>query len=104
PLLVLALARPDVTETFPDLWADRGVRHIKLEGLTPDASERLATNVLGERATPEIIAELIERSGGNAFYLEELIRAVAEGTREALPETVLAMVEARLAAMEPPAR
>jgi hypothetical protein len=32
---------------------------------------------------------------GNAFFLEELIRAVAEGRADALPETVLAMVEAR---------
>ncbi|HSK00218.1 MAG TPA: hypothetical protein VK932_03215, partial [Kofleriaceae bacterium] len=32
----------------------------------------------------------------NAFYLEELIRAVAEGKDRALPDTVLAMVETRL--------
>ena len=40
---------------------------------------------------------LVNRAEGNAFYLEELIRAVAEGKDAALPETVLAMVETRLA-------
>src|SRR5262249_35770544 len=42
---------------------------------------------------------------GNAFFLEELIRAVAEGARgDALPPTVLAMVQARLEELEPGAR
>jgi tetratricopeptide (TPR) repeat protein len=36
------------------------------------------------------------RAGGNAFYLEELMRAVAAGDRDRFPETMLAMVEARL--------
>src|SRR6185436_8473299 len=39
-----------------------------------------------------------------AFFLEELIRAVAEGKGAALPETVLAMVEARLEGLEAEAR
>lgn len=43
------------------------------------------------------------RSEGNAFYLEELIRAVAEG-QSALPDTVVGMVQSRLAALEPDAR
>src|SRR5262249_34071490 len=37
-----------------------------------------------------------ERAAGNALYLEELIRAVAEGHGDALPETVVAMVGSRL--------
>src|SRR5918996_303110 len=39
---------------------------------------------------------LVAQADGNAFYLEELIRAVGEGKDHALPETVLAMVETRL--------
>jgi len=38
----------------------------------------------------------VAQAEGNPFYLEELIRAVAERRGEALPETVVAMVQARL--------
>ncbi len=41
------------------------------------------------------------RADGNAFYLEELIRATAAGRADALPDSVLAMVQARLDAEGP---
>ncbi len=41
------------------------------------------------------------RPTGNAFYLEELIRAVGEGKEGALPETVLSMAQARLEGLTP---
>ena len=43
-----------------------------------------------------LLARLVERADGNAFYLEELIRATAAGRADALPDSVLAMVQARL--------
>ncbi len=56
----------------------------------------------------DVASALAERSGGNAFYLEELIRHVARlgmpSAGDPLPQTVLAMVEARLGALEPEAR
>jgi tetratricopeptide (TPR) repeat protein len=54
-----------------------------------------------------MILRIVDRAAGNAFYLEELMRAAAESRRDddvSLPETVLAMVQARLEAMEPEAR
>ncbi|WP_437815179.1 serine/threonine-protein kinase [Sorangium sp. So ce1078] len=101
PLFVMALARPEVCERFPRLWADRSIR---LGPLPPRAAERLVRHALGDAASAPQVAALVERAAGNAFYLEELIRAVAEGQGEALPETVLAMVQARLAALAPAAR
>ena len=54
-------------------------------------------------STPSEVAErLVEQANGNVFYLEELIRATAEG-RDA-PPTVVAMVHSRLSALEPRAR
>jgi tetratricopeptide (TPR) repeat protein len=51
------------------------------------------------------VARLAEQAGGNTFYLEELIRAVAEGRpRDELPPTVLAMVQTRLEALPAEAR
>jgi tetratricopeptide (TPR) repeat protein len=106
PLFVLALARPEVHELFPRLWAERDLAEIRLGELGRRAAEKLARQVLGDLVDGEVIARIVERAAGNAFYLEELIRAAAEGRGAdgALPETVLAMVQARLETMEPEAR
>jgi eukaryotic-like serine/threonine-protein kinase len=104
PFLLLGLSRPEIHESFPRLWAERGLQEVRLKGLTRKASERLVRQVLGDRVGRETIERLVAQAEGHAFYLEELIRAVAEGKGAALPETVLAMVEARLRGLEPGAR
>ncbi|UQA55412.1 protein kinase domain-containing protein [Polyangium aurulentum] len=104
PLFVLATARPDVYERFPRLWQERDFHEVRLGDLPRRASERLVRFMLGEDADPEVVERVVAQAGGNAFYLEELIRVVAEGRRGALPTTVLAMVLARLEAIEPEAR
>ncbi|WP_437319131.1 protein kinase domain-containing protein [Sorangium sp. So ce385] len=104
PFMVLALGRPEVREMFPKLWAGRGVQEIELTGLSRRASERLVRQALGNAAGEEVVATLVERADGNAFFLEEQIRAAADGRGAALPETVLAMVQARLEALDPEAR
>ena len=104
PWMVLALARPEVHELFPNLWTARGVQEIRLKELTGKASERLIRQVLGSAVGVDTVERLVAQADGHAFFLEELIRAVAEGKGTALPETVLAMVEARLEGLEPEAR
>src|SRR5262249_27654107 len=51
--MVLALARPEVHDHFPQLWVERGVQEIRLTRLTRKASERLARQVLGDGVSPE---------------------------------------------------
>jgi hypothetical protein len=104
PLFVLALGRPEVAEVFPRLWADRGVQQIHLRELGRRGSEQLVREVLGADADAAVVQRLVEVAGGNPFYLEELMRAAAAGGADDFPETVLAMVEARLAALDPAAR
>ncbi|XYI02491.1 protein kinase domain-containing protein [Sorangium sp. So ce1128] len=104
PYAVLAFARPEVHEVFPRLWAERGHSELRLRELPARAAEQLVQSALGASLAPEEVSALVQRAGGNAFYLEELIRARAEGRGRALPETVLGMVEARLAALGPEAR
>jgi tetratricopeptide (TPR) repeat protein len=104
PLLVLGLGRPSVHDAFPRLWAERQLVPLPLTELTPRAAERLVRDALGPRADDgALVNRVVERAGGNAFYLEELIRSVASGAED-LPESVLAMVEARLAGLETEAR
>jgi eukaryotic-like serine/threonine-protein kinase len=104
PLLVVALARTEVHQVFPKLWAERGLQEIRLGALTKRSSERLVRQILGNDAGDAIVARLLERAEGNAFYLEELVRAAASGKGAELPETVLAMVQARLEGLEAEAR
>ena len=102
--VTLALARPGVHELFPKLWADREVLEVRLGELSRRAAERLVRYFLGDTTSDAEIQKLLDRASGNAFYLEEMIRAVAEGRGDDMPETVLGMVEARLLALEPEAR
>lgn len=131
PFMVLAVARGEVHETFPNLWDQRSLQEIRLGPLVRRAGERLVREVLGEGVDPALCARLLDRAAGNVFYLEELIRAYAEGTGMvqprtgttlpsaatptevtalpaidpwSLPGTVLAMVEARLGRLDPMAR
>jgi tetratricopeptide (TPR) repeat protein len=102
-LMVLALAQPDVTSLFPKLWAGHAMTEMRLGELSRSASEKLVRQVLGAAAADATVARIVEQAGGNAFYLEELLRSLAEGDAEP-PPTVLAMVEARLAALDPETR
>ena len=99
PFMVLALARPEVRDLFPRLWAERNMLELRLDALSRRACERLARHVLGAGVPAETVSKLVTQSDGNAFYLEELIRTVAAGRGNVLPETVLAMVQARLEAL-----
>ncbi|WP_437675560.1 serine/threonine-protein kinase [Sorangium sp. So ce131] len=104
PLLVVGFARPEVDELFPRLWADAGATAMRLGALPPRACERLVREALGAAADEATVARLVARAAGNAFFLEELVRAVAEGRGDDLPDTVLAMVESRLEALAPEER
>jgi tetratricopeptide (TPR) repeat protein len=104
PFLVVALARTEVHQIFPKLWSERGLQEIRLGALTKRSSERLVRQILGGDASDAVVARLLERAEGNAFYLEELVRASASGKGAELPETVLAMVQARLEGLEAEAR
>jgi tetratricopeptide (TPR) repeat protein len=98
PFVVLGLARPEVYDIFPDLWSRRDVHHVRLGPLPRRAAEELCTRTLGSVSGSDVAA-LVGRAAGNAFYLEELIRAYASKGSVELPETVIGMVAERLAAL-----
>ncbi len=102
--MILGLGRPEVHERFPRLWAEHQVAEIRLGGLTPEASAQLVSDALGDAVAPATTAWLVEQSDGHPLYLEELIRAAARGAGEPRPETVQAMIEARLERLDPEAR
>src|SRR6185295_8443805 len=75
PLLVLAVARPEVLDLFPKLWEERGRQDLRLGALAPKAAARLARAALPD-APPEWIDRAVTLAGGNPFYLEEVLRAL----------------------------
>jgi eukaryotic-like serine/threonine-protein kinase len=93
PLMVLALARPDVHQQFPRLFGERRLDELRLAPLSRRAAERLVAEIL-----PSIDAgttqRLVDLADGNPFYLEELCRHAQAGP--ALPATILGTVQARL--------
>jgi tetratricopeptide (TPR) repeat protein len=104
PFFVLGLARPEVDQVLPGLWVDRAMQHLRLGPLPRRAAEALVRAALGENASTTTVEVLVERAAGNAFFLEEMIRAAVDGNIDALPSTVLAMVQARIHSFEEGAR
>jgi len=107
PFVLAATARPELAER----WAPRPGRHnaaaIHLEPLDPEAGASMAAALLGD-APPELLALLVDRSGGNPFFIEELAAVITEtGDRSGgadLPMTLRGLVTARLDSLEPSVR
>ncbi|HWS44655.1 MAG TPA: AAA family ATPase, partial [Acidimicrobiia bacterium] len=104
-----------VTTTRPGLearWVPAPGRHntfaLHLEPLDRDATAELVRTLLFEDADDETVGFLLERSGGNPFFVEELVAFVRE-TRDGeplpdLPATLHGLVAARLDTLEPAER
>jgi class 3 adenylate cyclase/tetratricopeptide (TPR) repeat protein len=100
PVLFVATARPQLLERHPS-WDAEAV--IRLPELSVEESRELITDLVARASVPEeALRELIERAGGNPLFAVEYARLVAEGgTRERIPPSVRAMIEARLDALGP---
>ncbi|MCG8422016.1 MAG: protein kinase [Proteobacteria bacterium] len=103
PLMILALSRPEIRDSFPGLWSEHGVTEFRLGRLPRRAAEEAIRTVLGQDIASERVVALVEHADGNAFYLEELVRNAAAG-ESSLPETVVAMAQSRLVELDPQAR
>jgi predicted ATPase len=107
PFMVLALARPEVDRRFPGVWKERSPQRINLAPLSPRSSQRMIEHVVG-KIPEESVRWIVERSQGNPFYLEELLRVVRDGGKVGddsnLPDTVLGMVQARFDIFGPDAK
>jgi class 3 adenylate cyclase/tetratricopeptide (TPR) repeat protein len=115
PMLVVATARPELAERRPEAArAGDGPRRaaLTLAPLTDEQTATLVTALLGRSAlSVEMQALLLDRAGGNPLYAEEFARlltdrgllgpdgpagAVAGGAEIPFPETVQALISARL--------
>ncbi|HYT80224.1 MAG TPA: adenylate/guanylate cyclase domain-containing protein [Actinomycetota bacterium] len=116
PMLLLCLARPELLETRSD-WGDTGAV-IRLEPLRSEESERLVGNLLGEWSGPEDVGrQIVDGAGGNPLFIEEMLRMLVDDgalaqedgrwvlrgdrSRIGAPETVHAVIAARLDRLDP---
>ena len=111
PFMFFGTARPDLESR----WTPKPGRHnaifVDLDPLDASTSTELAASLLGPTAEPELVAMVVERSGGNPFFIEELAAVVTDdlGTGRItgnghLPGTLQGLIAARIDALPSPER
>jgi class 3 adenylate cyclase/tetratricopeptide (TPR) repeat protein len=79
------------------LGTEAGARRIDLKPLDPASARALLREGPDSGLAPQVEAELVERGGGNPLFLLELLAAArAGGDVNGLPETVEALIAARI--------
>lgn len=96
PLLLIALARPELYTSYPRLWAGRRVRNLRLNALSAEESKALLQLLLSTDVPPSVSQQMESLAGGNPLYLEELARSYTAGYGIHFPDTLVAAVQARL--------
>jgi class 3 adenylate cyclase/tetratricopeptide (TPR) repeat protein len=105
PVLVLCLARDELLERRPS-WGGgrRSATSIFLEPLSTKDTRDLIGALLPGPASEDLVEGMAERAGGNPLFAEEMVRLTSEaggGDAEGLPDTVQALLAARLDSLEP---
>jgi DNA-binding CsgD family transcriptional regulator/tetratricopeptide (TPR) repeat protein len=92
---------------LPDLLAEvgrsRDVERLELEPLDPGAVAELVEAIRGPTAPGDDRAEVVRRSGGNPYFVEELLLASGFPGQDRAPASVRLSVESRLARLSPSA-
>ncbi len=118
PLFVLATARPEVLDLDgPGAGFVAAASRISLGPLSGDETSQLILSRLGAKALPaKLQATLLDRSGGNPLFAEELVRlledrglldsrggkvALKEGAEVPTPDSIGALIAARLDLLTP---
>jgi len=121
PLLLVGTARPELYERHPH-YTDgmRNANTISLAPLTDEETARLVSALLDAAVIPaELQQPILERAGGNPLYAEEFVRLLRdrdllfqkgsswelkEGAEVPFPDSVQALIAARLDTLEPDAK
>jgi class 3 adenylate cyclase/tetratricopeptide (TPR) repeat protein len=102
PLLIVCLARDELLDRRPG-WGGgrRSATQLILDPLGAADTESLVACLLPDSGA--LVPAVVERSGGNPLFAEEMARRIAEegGHTAELPDTVQAVLAARLDALEP---
>jgi class 3 adenylate cyclase/tetratricopeptide (TPR) repeat protein len=109
PLLILCLARPELLDVRPT-WGGGRVRGttIELEPLAAEDAVELVEALVAERELPVDVEAVLAKTEGNPLFVEETIRMFVEqdgrGARDRIPDTLQALIAARVDRLPPSAR
>lgn len=78
PILILALARPEISHRRPGWAADPDVVSATLHPLGAEDQETMLDNLLPYPLPPELKALVMQRSGGNPLFNEEIVRMLID--------------------------
>ncbi|MCU1374325.1 MAG: Adenylate cyclase, partial [Actinomycetia bacterium] len=102
PIVVLLTARPELESGWRPTGGHKNLVILNLDPLDDEAAGELLISLLGSDPGPRVRAELVERSGGNPLFVEELAALLRDdATVGALPATLRGIVAARLDALPP---
>src|SRR4051812_5785900 len=104
PVIVVGTTRPELTDRWTPPAGRHNTVHVNLDPLTADDTATLLGTLLPD-ADAELVGILRDRSGGNPFFIEELVAMLGEepatdGARE-LPATLHGLLAARLDRLDP---
>ncbi|MFG3691053.1 BTAD domain-containing putative transcriptional regulator [Micromonospora sp. NPDC047740] len=107
--LVVVTMRPydrsaELLSTVAELARGRNFMRLQLTGLDASSVASLVASGTGVRPRNEAVASLVTRTGGNPFFITELLRSGADPVTGELPPTVRDTVRLRLAELPQPAR
>ena len=79
PILVLALARPELLETRPG-WGGgkRSYTAVYLDPLSRADTEAMVADLLGSPVPPDLMGRVAERAEGNPLFVEEIVRMLID--------------------------
>jgi DNA-binding SARP family transcriptional activator len=105
PILVLCLARRDLLEGRPGWGGPTSTGFvIELDPLPPEHVGALVEELAGGPVAPDIQERIVEHSGGNPLYAEQLLALASEAPDVSLdqaPPTVEALIGSRLDRLNP---
>jgi DNA-binding SARP family transcriptional activator len=105
PILVVCLARPDLLEARSGWGGPTSTGFlVELEPLSPDALGTLVQQLTDEPVDPQVQETIVEQSGGNALFAEQLLAAAIEMPDlmlERPPASVEALLASRLDRLDP---
>jgi class 3 adenylate cyclase/tetratricopeptide (TPR) repeat protein len=107
PMLILCIARPELYERRPG-WAagQRNAHTINLAPLSDEETSELVSHLSSTTVlTSDLRQRILEQAGGNPLYAEELVRLLSDRgivtDETALPDSVQALIAARLDTLSP---
>jgi len=113
PLLLVTLARPELLDMRPD-WGGGRVRatSIELEPLSTKDSEELVAALVEASGDGGLSFDIqraaLEKTEGNPLFVEEMVRMLVEeggnGRARRIPDTLQALIAARIDRLQPDAK